>query len=431
MKIRKFFTRVDEVHNQKGLFNISCYPEHCRSDLWRERYFLDKNYELIMHFASTTGMRVEQLSSKSKDVFVRWDYGDDKDTIKIIKISPYCPTSQIIIEVEDIDNELRWAEHEDDEDSTFAIKQNGLWGFIDYNAEIIIKPQYQDYSPFKNGLACVLKDSKWGFIDKNNNIVIDFKYDLPALKCFRGDFGYSAFYKHNEKLIAPIAKDNKYGVIDLEENVLIPFEYDYIFEIEKYICAIKDGKFGLIDINNNIILPFEYDDISLDCDNLPYYYVEKDGLYGLFDFEKDCLVVPIEKYKELSAYENVIIAKKKNDKHVLLDRKAFKEISPEYNSIRYVGENMFSVRLNKKSGYGFMTYKGEMITEMKYDFHCSDFKNGLCAVEYNNYKKGYDVINKKGEVLYHTPRFHEIFNLGNGSVLAENDNQEFEIIKLI
>lgn len=430
MKIRKFFTRVDEVHNQKGLFNISCYPEHCRSDLWRERYFLDKKYELIMHFASTDCMRVEQLSSKSKDVFVRWDYGDDEDKIKIIKISPYCPTSQTIIEVEDIDNELRWAEHEDDEDSTFAIKQNGLWGFIDYNAEIIIKPQYQDYSPFKNGLACVLKDDKWGFIDKNNNTAIDFKYDLPALKCFRGDFGYSAFCKYNEKLIAPVAKGNKYGIIDLEENLLIPFEYDYILEIEKYICAIKDGKYGLIDINNNIILPFEYDDISLDCDNLPYYYVEKNGLYGLYDFKKNCFVVHAE-YKRLSAYKNAIIAKKQNGKDVLLDRKNFKEITSEYNAIKYADEDMFAVEPNKKKGTAFMTDKGELITEAKYEHLGSYFKKGICAVEYNDYRKGYDVINKKGEVLYHTPRFHEIFNLGNGSVLAENDNQEFEIIRLI
>ena len=105
MKIDKFFTKVDAVRNNKGLFNISCYPEHHRSDLWREHYFLDENYELIMHFASTDGFNVEQLSSKSRDVFVRWEYGD-KDKIKIIKISKYCPTSQTIIEAEDVDHEI-------------------------------------------------------------------------------------------------------------------------------------------------------------------------------------------------------------------------------------------------------------------------------------------------------------------------------------
>ena len=267
MKIDKFFTKVDAVRNNKGLFNISCYPEHHRSDLWREHYFLDENYELIMHFASTDGFNVEQLSSKSRDVFMRWGYGD-KDKTKIIKISPYCPTSQTIIEVEDIDHQLHWGLHEDDEDSTFAIKHNGLWGFIDCNAQIIIKPQYQEYCPFINGYACVMKNDKWGYIDKDNNIVIDFKYDLPTLKDFKGYYGYSAFQKHNDKLIAPIAKGEKYGVIDIKENIVIPFNYDYIFEIDKYLCAIKNGKYGVIDINNNIILPFEYDDISLDCDNL-------------------------------------------------------------------------------------------------------------------------------------------------------------------
>ena len=85
---------------------------------------------------------------------------------------------------------------------------------------------------------------------------------------------------------------------------------------------------------------------------------------------------------------------------MLLDRKTFKEIGSEYNDIKYVGENMFLVEPERKSGCGFMTDRGEVITEIKYDFHCLGFENGLCAIEYNDYKKGYECQYKKKGYAY-------------------------------
>jgi len=425
-KVKRFYNRVDNVSYNKGLFMISCYPEHHRTDLWREYYFLDENYNLIMHFASNNCMEAKQLSSRSKCVFYRRDIGDN-ESIKIIRISDY-GRIQKVLDIDDIDDNITLDSHGDDEDSTFAIKKDGLWGFIDYNAEIIIEPQYQYYSDFANGYACVIKDNKAGFIDKENKIVIPFNYELPLNSNTEVNFGYSTFLWHHGKLLAPIAKNNKYGVIDIEENVVIPFMYDYIFSLGEDFCAIKDNKAGIIDVNNNIVLPLEYDDIDIDNDGLPYFYIGNNELYGLFDFEKHDFITPVE-YKRLSAYDNVIIAEKTKEHTVLLDRKTLQPITDVYDEIRGADENMFKVQVNGKCAY--LNDTGKLVTDFIYNSHSPNYyKNGICVAEHYMYENGYDVINKNGEVLYHSPKYREVFNLGNGDILVEQKNGDFVIKKL-
>ena len=43
--------------------------------------------------------------------------------------------------------------------------------------EQIITPQYEDAKLFSESLAAVKQDGKWGYIDTNNNVVISFEYD--------------------------------------------------------------------------------------------------------------------------------------------------------------------------------------------------------------------------------------------------------------
>ena len=46
------------------------------------------------------------------------------------------------------------------EDDYFAVKRNGLWGFINQNGEEVIEPQYEKYVYFKDGFAEVFKNHK-------------------------------------------------------------------------------------------------------------------------------------------------------------------------------------------------------------------------------------------------------------------------------
>ncbi|MCL2046913.1 MAG: WG repeat-containing protein [Oscillospiraceae bacterium] len=45
-----------------------------------------------------------------------------------------------------------------------SVKQDGLWGYIDLNGNLIIDFQFDKVQPFSEGLAAVCLDGKWGYI---------------------------------------------------------------------------------------------------------------------------------------------------------------------------------------------------------------------------------------------------------------------------
>lgn len=61
-------------------------------------------------------------------------------------------------------------------DGLIAVCQDGLWGFVNIEGEIVIKPTYQNAKSFSNGVAAVCKDGVWGFINKDNIIVIEYQF---------------------------------------------------------------------------------------------------------------------------------------------------------------------------------------------------------------------------------------------------------------
>ena len=106
-----------------------------------------------------------------------------------------------------------------------------------------------------------------------------------------------------------------------------------------------------------------------------------------------------------------------------------KELTAEFEYILEQSEGMFSV-LNGNTT-AFMNNKGEIVTPFIYKKHPCFFNGGLCVAAYKNFNKGFDVINKKGEVLYHSDKYRDVFNAGNGCILAENQDGEYEFKRLL
>ncbi len=62
------------------------------------------------------------------------------------------------------------------DDTSAAIKQGSLWGFVDHSGKIIIEPIYKDAQSFSMGLAPVCLTDKWGYINTSNEIVYDYEF---------------------------------------------------------------------------------------------------------------------------------------------------------------------------------------------------------------------------------------------------------------
>jgi len=54
-----------------------------------------------------------------------------------------------------------------------AVKQNGLWGFINAQGEIIIEPRFADARSFSQHLAAVKVGNYWGYISTRGEVVIE------------------------------------------------------------------------------------------------------------------------------------------------------------------------------------------------------------------------------------------------------------------
>ena len=421
------FKNVEMASNINGLISIFCDHEKRGSKYYHEYFFLNNDFEVKAHFASTGVMRAEQLCEQNETLFEineslpdnNWDGKD-----LIVRVNPDLSY--------DVLHEIEWIEY-GIQDGTFAIKKNGLLGFINANGVDFIKPQYDDHCAFENGFACVKQNGKWGFINKNNEIVIPFEYDMPDFCCDEENpvkyNSSSSFVNHNGRLLATVAKGEKWGIIELNNNVILPFKYDWLLlGTGRYIGAKLNHKWGLIDINGNVIVPFIYDEIEMDGNGLPYLTVKKDGLKGLFSYENG-LIIPCE-YENIEPYHNTICAKKQNGKYVLLGYDN-KELTKEYYFISPYPENGLYLAGEDKKHCGYINEQGEIIVPFRYREHPLRFHGGLAVAEYYDYEKGFDVINTKGEILYHAKMYNNVFNIGNGYILAENDNNEFEFIKLI
>ncbi len=63
----------------------------------------------------------------------------------------------------------------------FSSVQEGKWGFVNKNGEVVIDYIYDNVSEFNtSGFASVKKDGKWGAINQSGDIVAEIQYEFPS-----------------------------------------------------------------------------------------------------------------------------------------------------------------------------------------------------------------------------------------------------------
>ncbi len=168
MKIKNVSV-VHPISEYDKLITIDCINEanYHTDEPPYDTYLLDKNNNLIAHFQNNEPFNVEVMDD-GKLFAVILD-SDEHELYKVNKDNSYT----LLNTYEEIEFGA--------EDNTYAVKKNGLWGFIDIDGNEIISPQYTQYHSFDNGFACVRnQDRKWGVINKENKIIVPLEYDHPC-----------------------------------------------------------------------------------------------------------------------------------------------------------------------------------------------------------------------------------------------------------
>lgn len=223
--------------------------------------------------------------------------------------------------------------------------ENEKFGYINQEGQLLISCQYEEASPFYDGLAIVSKQGKYGLINKRNEPVVDLVYD-------------EILEPHDHFFIAQ--QNGRYGLLNKQGKTAISFQYNDIQRLDNGQYLLEDSS-GFFLLNNTAqqlsSVPMVYDEVaqylkglaadSLDqqisseqltnsqapvINSLPQVFV-KNGKKGLKLNNKELLAPTFE---DISAYiGNYAIAKKKG-KYGLLDLGAKTILNFEYSAIRYV-----------------------------------------------------------------------------------------------
>lgn len=257
----------------------------------------------------------------------------------------------------------------------------------------------------------------------------------------------------NEEFI-PFEQGDKYGFRNAAGEVLIAPEFDWVHPDSmwsgEYIEVSNNDKWGYINKAGEVMLPFEYDEIAaigieIEGEIIPCYWVEKDGLSGLFDKDFNTLVPVIYKdfspaglnihracackdgkcgfidihnnttiefqFDDCGIFQEGLATVKSDGKWGYIDTDGNIVIPCQFDDAYQFNEGLATVMLDQK--WGFINKSGEVVVEIKYD-DVEHFGDGLAPVKVGE-EWGY--INIKGE-MFIKPRFEEAFAFNDGVAMV-------------
>ncbi|MBI1838267.1 MAG: WG repeat-containing protein [Flavobacteriia bacterium] len=249
-------------------------------------------------------------------------------------------------------------------------KKNSLFGYMDFDGNIVIDAEYEALGFFQEGLAYALKNGKYGYIDKANNLIIDYKYSSAS---------------------------------DFEDG--------------RAIVEIKD-KVGIIDRSGLVIFDMIYEDLGTFSEGL--IYALKDSLYGYYD--KIGVKRIDTKFNEAFAFNKGIAKVQTNENQAFIDLYGSYIVPPAYSNIHFFTDSLLVFEENEKFGLmkrncqiidsaifeeigilindravvikdgkiGYIDGKGQLILDCKFD----NYPN---AIEISQFKGSYAVVSLKGK----------------------------------
>lgn len=248
-----------------------------------------------------------------------------------------------------------------------ATKQNAVTVF-DENLNVIPTKGIVSYWVWDGNVFVVNKENKVGLID------FDGKQTIPFL--------YDTLYKEHSVPRIPgfiAKKDNFYGFISRKNEIIQPFNYKYIYAVKNgnVVYVDKNNKVGIFHKDGKILIPFEYDAIYSSWISYRYlekefpnteniFIVEKNGKIGTIDDENN-EIIPII-YDGLSGwveYGPKAHFVKHNDKYGIISYKGEIIIPIEYDYVGLPQKGVIAVKKDRK--YGVVSWKNKEILPCIYD----------------------------------------------------------------
>ncbi len=263
---------------------------------------------------------------------------------------------------------------------------NNKIGYIAKTGEIKIKPVLDDGFPFNNGFAVVEINGKFGLINRVGEYIIEPEFDdLGTMKEgliyfeYEGKYGYfdnkgiirlkpqfsdaSDFNKGK----AIVSKNNFYGVIDKYGTTYLPFMFDEIKFINDSIFAVKFDKWGLMSLKKDTLLPFNYSSINNLTNGL--IIVENDDLFNYWNLNTQSFISEqwfdvYPEYKEFAQFVNGHAKIKIKDGYNFIDTLGHFKFKNTYQNLGFYGKY---IAFQKNDKWGYILSNKQIFIKPTYD----------------------------------------------------------------
>lgn len=292
---------------------------------------------------------------------------------------------------------------------------NKTYIYVDAKGKTVLDKDFDDATPFHNGVASVVIKGEGKLIDKNGNILGSTGSGSAAQRHgntweVTGDNGkYGLLGANGKQVLAPIY-DKIEPFIAENANDGYPSQIDNKqpdAANARYFKITENGLRGVIDANGKILIEPKYADIA--AFNKGYATFKQNDKFGYVNAAGDILVKPT--YYYLTAYDTISAGKTVtggdwqvlNAKGEILPFKFDGAATPMNKSWIKGGRAPFI----KDKKYGFLDRFGNVAINPTYDF-ATDFSNGYSTVSLNNF---WHYIDKQG-VMQNTPGFSTTQSFG-------------------
>lgn len=292
----------------------------------------------------------------------------------------------------------------------YVVVKNGLFGVVDTNYQLIIKPEYDFISPSWSGVFRVKKNNKWGIIDTSGKLVIPLNYD---------NIGPTGSHLFCAK------KNGKWGLLDTLNRWIIPAEMDNNFNMYREAVVKKNGRYGVMSYTGQVIIPIKYKK----CRNIkdPFSYVFSNGIFSkvYHKLDDDRILLDFKNYKNNLSLkyvksfqvDNLYGLKNSNDSVIL--KPQFIRMLPFSEGLAYAMGDSFN---------GYIDTNGRQVIRLGRPYLGQSFKHGSANIYTYTGKKinGFEQyvsgsIDRNGKIIIPVI-YRSLFKNPNGKYLAYTDS---------
>lgn len=312
----------------------------------------------------------------------------------------------------------------------FPVKNGKDFQYVDRAGKIVINPQFQNATVFRDGLALVQtsgENPKWGFINEEGKYIINAQYkeatvfsdglawvvaenaapaaintagevkftlqDAETVRRFQG--GLAAFLVVNEE------GDEKWGFVDTDGKTAINPQFANVSNFSEGVCAVmnSEGKWGFIDKEGKISINYQFEGVRDFKHGMAI--VQSSEKYGVIDEEGKYTINP--QFSSIQEDGDWLLVSQV-DKFGWSDKEGKLVINPQFTAA-YPFQKSKIAAVQSGEAFGYIDREGKILINPQFDFALPF--NGDLAIVSTGDKVGF--INEDGKYVIN-PQFDQVSN---------------------